>query len=269
MNASGGPGRGRRAIVRRFHGTVVHARSGSVRHRLEHPYHAVLVDADHLDDVDGRRSRVFGLRPAAVLPTEPGARVRERIESLLRRHGVTPPDGRLLGLMTLRPFGIGFDPLTVWWCHDSDGELACVVLDVHNTYRQAHPYVIPVEADGVARGNPRKRFHVSPFLPLEGGYQARVGGITDADGELLDRMVARVTFDAGDGTRLAAVLTGRFDPARVRLRDAGRFAAALVQGVRSLVQIHRHAFATWRRGAAFRRPPTRHHTSSHDQDLAA
>lgn len=254
-------------IVRRFHGTVVHARSGDVRHRLEHPYHAVLVDADLLDG--GGRRPLLGVSPDAVLPTEPGARVRDRIEACLRRHDVEPPAGRMLGLMTLRPFGIGFDPLTVWWCHDAAGELACVVLDVHNTYREAHPYVIPVEADGVARATPRKQFHVSPFLPIEGRYRARVGSITDDDGALLERMVARITFDADDGTRLAAVLTGRFDPARVRVRDLGRLAAALVQGVRSLVQIHRHAFTTWRRGATFRRKPTWQPRNGHDQDLAA
>jgi cyclopropane fatty-acyl-phospholipid synthase-like methyltransferase len=36
-----------------------------------------------------------------------------------------------------------FNPLTVYWCHRADDSLACVVAEVHNTYRQRHAYLVP------------------------------------------------------------------------------------------------------------------------------
>ena len=42
-----------------------------------------------------------------------------------------------------RVLGYVFNPLTVYWCHRPDGTLACVVAEVHNTYRQRHAYLLP------------------------------------------------------------------------------------------------------------------------------
>jgi len=68
-----------------------------------------------------------------------------------------------------RMFGYVFNPLTVFWCHRADGTLACAVAEVHNTYRQRHAYLLHPDDRGRARAP--KRFHVSPFYPVDGGYR--------------------------------------------------------------------------------------------------
>ena len=66
-------------------------------------------------------------------------------------------------------FGYVFNPLTVYWCHRADGTLACVVAEVHNTYRQRHAYLLHTDERG--RAQVPKEFYVSPFYPVDGGYR--------------------------------------------------------------------------------------------------
>lgn len=233
-------------------GTVTHVRSGRVRHRFTHRYRSVLVDADAIA-ASGRR-RPVGLRPETMLPTEDGATPRARVDACLVRHGRDVPGGRVLGLVTLRLFGVGFDPLTLWYCFRPDGSLAHVVLDVHNTYGQAHPYVVDAGAAGAPiRAHVEKRFHVSPFLPTRGDYDVWLDAPSVAP-EPGERVVARIDYAAPDGDRLVAVVEGRLAPL-TRRAIAGAGVAAGAQGLRSGALIHLQALRLWRQGATFRRVP--------------
>jgi uncharacterized protein len=42
--------------------------------------------------------------------------------------------GLVLMLANARVLGYVFNPLSVYWCHRADGELECVIAEVHNTY---------------------------------------------------------------------------------------------------------------------------------------
>ncbi|HET9874777.1 MAG TPA: DUF1365 domain-containing protein, partial [Mycobacterium sp.] len=63
-----------------------------------------------------------------------------------------------------------FNPISVFWCHDREGELRYVIAEVHNTYGQRHAYLLP-PADMPVRV--AKQFYVSPFNPVEGHYLVR------------------------------------------------------------------------------------------------
>ena len=72
-------------------------------------------------------------------------------------------------LANARVLGYVFNPLTVYWCHRPDGELECVVAEVHNTYRERHCYLLRPDAAG--RAETAKEFYVSPFLTVAGDYR--------------------------------------------------------------------------------------------------
>ena len=72
-------------------------------------------------------------------------------------------------LAQARVVGYVFNPLTVYWWHHADGPLACVVAEVHNTYRQRHAYLLRTDDHGRMRAP--KQFYVSPFYPVDGGYR--------------------------------------------------------------------------------------------------
>ena len=42
--------------------------------------------------------------------------------------------------------GYVFNPLSVYYCHDRDERLACVVAEVHNTYGERHCYLLRPDA---------------------------------------------------------------------------------------------------------------------------
>ncbi len=80
------------------------------------------------------------------------------------------PDGRITALLQARVLGYVFNPISIFWCHDSDGDLRQVIVEVHNTYGQRHAYLLPPASAPVLVD---KKLYVSPFNPVSGHYQVR------------------------------------------------------------------------------------------------
>ena len=53
-------------------------------------------------------------------------------------------------LTNARSLGYVFNPLTLFWCHDRDGAIVCVIAEVHNTYGQRHRYLLRPDDAGRA-----------------------------------------------------------------------------------------------------------------------
>jgi uncharacterized protein len=187
---------------------------GDVRHRRSRPrvnafryrtYHALL-DVDELPvldrDVRGfgyNRRAITGFRDDDHLGPAP-LPVREKLQRWVQAQGVEFPTGPVRVLTNLRVLGHVFDPVSWWFCHHADGELALVVAEVNNTFGESHCYLLDRlehRANGTVRAHTAKRFHVSPFLPVEGlayrfTFVSRSEAITahmdvfDAEGKLFD-----------------------------------------------------------------------------------
>jgi DUF1365 family protein len=106
-----------------------------------------------------------------------------------------------------RVLGYVFNPLTVYWCHRPDGTLACVVAEVHNTYRERHAYLLRTDERG--RAEVPKQFYVSPFYPVDGRYRM---SLPEPDG----RLALSVVLDRPDGHSFIAGVRGRAVPATAR-----------------------------------------------------
>ncbi|MCB1636874.1 MAG: DUF1365 domain-containing protein [Xanthomonadales bacterium] len=82
-------------------------------------------------------------------------------------------------LTHLRYFGLSFNPVSFYYCFDASGrELTHIVAEITNTpWGERHQYVLPIAA-GQVHGRSwhfafDKRFHVSPFLPMDRQYDWR------------------------------------------------------------------------------------------------
>jgi uncharacterized protein len=159
-----------------FVGTVRHRRHRPRPHAFRYRTYHVLLDLDELPRLD-REVRGFGYRRAAVTsfhdtdhlgPLDLPAR--EKLRRWLADQGVTLPDGPVRVLTNLRVLGHVFNPVSWWFCHDRDGEVALIVAEVNNTFGESHSYLLDdLERDGpVVRARTTKAFHVSPFLPIDG-----------------------------------------------------------------------------------------------------
>jgi uncharacterized protein len=179
--------------------TISHARSAPLRNVFRYRGYLWLVDLDHLPRVPW----LVRFRARDHLG-DSRASIRANLEAFLAARGVDLGGGRVTMLAQARVLGYVFNPLTVYWCHRPDDTLACVVAEVHNTYRQRHAYLLPG-----ARAEVPKQFYVSPFYPVDGRYRM---SLPEPDATL----ALSVRLDRPDGHSFAASVRGQAVPATAR-----------------------------------------------------
>jgi hypothetical protein len=237
-------------------GHVMHKRLRPFRHRFVHRVFSLYVDLDELPQLS-RCLRIFSHNRwniVSFFDRDHGARdgtpLRPWIESELAAAGIVGPFGSIRLLCFPRLFGYVFNPLSLWFCHESGGRLVAVLYEVSNTFSQHHGYLIPVEA--TAPGSPieqgcEKRFHVSPFIPMQARYRFRLQ-------EPADRLAIAISETVAAGPILVATQTGR------RVALSGRRLAAALLGhpcmtLKITAAIHWHALRLWLKGAKIQRRP--------------
>lgn len=149
---------------------IHHRRTHPIDYRFSYRTRIWLVDLDELPALP----RAFGWLcrfDSADHLGPPDRPLRSSIDDWLRRRDIPVPD-RILMLGNPRVLGYVFNPLTVFYCLDSGGEMSHVVAEVHNTYGGRHGYLVQPATDGTAEV--AKAFLVSPFHPADGLYRMRV-----------------------------------------------------------------------------------------------
>ena len=165
--------------------------------------------------------------------------IRAKLDAWLGERGVDLKGGKVVMLAGARVLGYAFNPITVYWCHDSGGRLACVVAEVHNTYGGRHAYLLDPDEDDRSRAE--KQFYVSPFQRMDGEYRMHL----PHPAALLALTVA---LHQEDRTPLVATLRGVRRPASPRWLARMVLARPLLpQRVSGLIR--RHGVALWLRKA--------------------
>ena len=218
-------------------GAVAHHRHRPRPNRFRYRSYHALLDLDELDRVVASIPGLSrnGRTPVSFHDSDhlgPGDRdLRGKLATIVVEHGCDLPDGPIRVLANLRVLGHVFDPVSWWLCYDHEGVLQLVVAEVHNTFGETYPYVLdtlePVGPDRW-RAAADKRFHVSPFLPVEGldyrfslhvsheriTARVRVG---DADGPLLDAVQTGVRRELTPAALLRVLVTHPLMPLRTVL----------------------------------------------------
>lgn len=204
-----------------YTGTVAHARLAPRPHAFRYRVSYLALDLDELHAVfRGRwlwsleRANVASFRRADYLgPAEvplKGA-VLARVEAELDRR----PRGPVTLVTQVRILGYVFNPVSFYLCRDEHGELEALVAEIQNTpWNERFSYVLDARG-GTQRWRFPKRFHVSPFLPMELEYDWRL--VEDERGlaiHMTDLAGGEAVFHAGmtlsrrplDGAGLARTL---------------------------------------------------------------
>ncbi|MEW2586952.1 DUF1365 domain-containing protein [Streptomyces virginiae] len=184
---------------------ITHARTTPLRHAFRHRTYLWCVDLDRLP-VLPRPVRPLARFDPRDHFTGDCATIRAGLDAYLATHGIDLDGGRVTMLAHARVFAFVFNPLSVYWCHDSSGALVCVVAEVHNTYGQRHCYLLRTGPAGEAEAD--KEFHVSPFFAVDGRYRMRLP-LPD------DRLRLAVHLNHEEGRAFTAVVRGRRRPATV------------------------------------------------------
>jgi uncharacterized protein len=174
-----------------YHGFVTHSRRAPVSHRLRYPVALPLLDLVEVPELFGRHPLWSARRPAPVRfradrylpdpgggnPADPAALAARARELVGARTG-RAPEGPVLLLASPRLWGVGFNPVSFYFCMDPAGERTeAAIAEVTNTpWGERHSYVASrTGAEGPIVAQLGKRLHVSPYNPMEQTYELRIG----------------------------------------------------------------------------------------------
>lgn len=185
---------------------ISHVRRSPLKNAFTYRSYSWFVDVDALPRLP------LMLRPLAVFRSgdhlgDPDASIRSNVERYLRTQGLEPDGGPIHMLTSARVFGYVFNPLTLFWCYRSNGDLQCVVAEVHNTYGERHCYLLRTDPNG--RASVPKAFYVSPFNDVDGQYRMKL----PAPG---DRLAVSIILEREGHRPFIATMDGRRRPATIR-----------------------------------------------------
>ena len=206
---------------------ITHTRLAPLRNVFTYRTYQWLVDLDQLPR-PGRFLRLLAGFDSRDHLGDPQRPIRDNLDRFLMSQGIDTRSGRVVMLAHARVLGYVFNPLTVYWCHRADGTLACVVAEVHNTYRQRHAYLLRPDERG--RAQVPKEFYVSPFYPVDGGYRMSLPepglpepGLPAGGGPHPSALALSITLTRPDGNSFVASVHGTgLATARALLSAAAR-----------------------------------------------
>jgi len=241
-----------------YPGIVSHTRLKPRRHSLRYRIFMLLLDLDEVETLD-RDLKLFSLRRFNLTGFDPrkhgdgsATPLKQQVEAQLAAAGIAH-GGAVRMLAMPRILGMGFNPLTVYFCHAADGALSAILYEVNNTFGERHSYLIPAENAPVVKQAASKGFYVSPFMDMDLSYAFRV---RPPGGEPGDPVQVLVDVDDAEGRVLA---TG-FVAERQALTDRNLVRAWLTHpwmtaGV--MGAIHWEALFIWLKGEKIRQRPTK------------
>lgn len=248
--------------MRLYRARVMHRRLWPVRYRFAYRVFHLLLDVDRIEQ-DARALRLFSHNRFNLisfhdrdLGPRDGSPLRPWIERVLADEaGIALDGGRVQVLCMPRVLGFGFNPISVWYCQHRDGRLLAVLCEVHNTFGEAHGYLIHARGQALSwpvRATKAKCFHVSPLIAMRGEYRFCIS----APGR--DASVVISEFQQGR-VLLNAAWRGR-DGALSDRALAGACIAMPFMTLKVVAMIHWQALLAWLRGAPFvRKPPPPEH----------
>ena len=237
-------------------GKVGHHRLSPKKHSFTYSVFAICLDIDQIGKTVDRLSLFsrnrFNLLSFHDKDHGDGSRtpIGDQIRFLLEHSELGHAGAKIDLLCYPRFFGYVFNPLSVYFCYRKDGELAAIIYEVSNTFRERKSYIIPVTGD---RTGPKQDFvvqsctkemYVSPFTSAAGDYDFRV---------LPPKETVNVGVDFRD--RTGGILKTYFQGKRRPLSDRSILGLVLrypLMTLKVITAIHWEAARLWFKGVAVR-----------------
>jgi DUF1365 family protein len=238
-------------------GKVMHARLKPIGHRFTYHVMNLLIDLDRLAEAN-RMSKLFGVnRPALYSFHErdfgprDGSSLRAFAQRLAAGQGIDLANGRVSLLCYPRLLGYAFNPLSVYFCRQANGELALIIYEVRNTFGEMHHYALAVDQSersaALIRQQQDKLFHVSPFIGGAMRYHFRVSPPAGA-------VKIHILETDCEGPLLAATFSGKRRALTGRTLAQCSLLLPLVT-FKIMGAIHWQALRLWLKGAKILRRP--------------
>jgi uncharacterized protein len=174
------------------------------------------------------------------------------VRSVLAEYKLDKVNGEVVLVTMPKLFGYAFNPVSFWFCLDTQGGLRAVVSEVNNTFNERHAYVsFHDDQRAIAKDDwleSQKVFHVSPFLEVRGNYKFRFAYGEEKIGVWIHY------YDAGE-KMLTTAMVGK----RIALTDGNLIRCFLkypLVTLKVISMIHVHAVRLITKGIRYHRKPT-------------
>ena len=238
-----------------YSGSVRHTRVKPRRLSLHHRCFWLALDIDTIAET-ARTQPILSHNRFNVLSLydsdhgNPGGHsLRQKIDTLLAGAGYARPFERIILFCMPRVLGYGFNPLSLFFCLDGDGQAVAIIYEVHNTFNQRHSYIAPIGPGAKqTMQSADKTFYVSPFMDMDLTYTFKVS--VDSG-----RLLLSISASDADGPVIFTSLKAD----RRALTRASLFKAWLrhpLMSFKVIGAIHFHAARLWSKGLRLRDRPS-------------
>ena len=188
-------------------GTIFHCRHVDKAHSFKYKIFMLLLNLDELSILEKKfwfmgfeKARPISFWRKDYLPGIQSLSLKEAVKKLVFDKTGTNISGSIFILTHPRWFGFILNPLTLYYCLDSENKLSHVVCEITNTpWNERHCYVLTVEnsGDNINTFQFEKAFHVSPFLPMKMDYTWKISNLTsDVTVDIWNHVGGRLDFEA-------------------------------------------------------------------------
>ena len=163
-----------------YQGTLMHSRLVPKNHSFKYNIFYTFIDIDKLDEL--KKKYTFfsynNFNIFSINDKDHGYRDKRKIDEwvndILKKIGIKRMNTKIFLLSMPRILGYVFNPLSIFFCYDFNGNIKALIYEVKNTFNEQHAYVFKVNDNSLKKKyfkhSCKKSFHVSPFWDLNANY---------------------------------------------------------------------------------------------------
>ena len=233
-----------------YNGQVIHKRFKPKVHYFKYKVFLLLLDLSELEILD-KKVKFFSFNKFNLISfhekdhgERDGSSLKLWVQKNLEKNNIQNTDIKIKILCYPRIFGFVFNPLSVFYVYNLEGQLISILYEVKNTFGEQHTYIFKVLKDSnLIQNNCSKKFHVSPFIEMNCNYFFRLLKPGNKISVIIDQ------YDSEDKILYASQDGIRSDFNTKQLIKS--YLKHPIMTFKIIIAIHYEAFKLWAKGIKF------------------
>ena len=232
-----------------YNGIVTHHRFKPVKHSLKYNTFSLLVDLDELQKLNSdvkifsfNKFNLFSFYNKDHGPRD-GSSLKKWVLENLKKFNINENISNIKLLCYPRIFGYVFNPLSIFYCYDTE-RLRAIFYEVKNTFNEQHTYIFKVIDNEKIEQKCKRKFYVSPFMNMKTYYNFKLLNPNE-------KLSVFIKQTDDKGAILTATQVGDKKEFSFKQLLINFFKYPLMT-IKIITSIHFEAFLLWRKGAIYR-----------------